>query len=113
MTRTNKKYDVLYHGTDSQGAEYIKLKGFPSSELNEHDGPCHVVFLTDDIRKARKWGEVLIEVQLEGIETHYFFNGDYWYFYVLADEINAQSSWRVIDVTRQKSLPYDDANIDR
>ena len=97
MTKTHKKYDILYHGTDLKGAERIETIGFPGRLLNEHAGPIYTVFLTDNIYKAKSWGEILIEVSLRGVETHYFFDGDGWFFYALADELNARSSWRVID----------------
>ncbi len=97
MTKTNEKYDTLYFGTDLQGIEHIKAKGFPGTLLNEHAGPCYAVFLTDKINIAKKWGGVLIEVCLNGVETHSFYNGDYWHFYVLANELNDKSSWKIIE----------------
>lgn len=92
----------LYHGTTQKKAEYIEKEGFLGSELSEFtDGFTHiedgVVFLTDSIEEARQYGGAVIEVNLEGVEATPFNDGNTDHFFALAEEVNDQSWWEIIE----------------
>lgn len=91
----------LYHGTSYRSASCIEAEGFAGSELSEFtDGFSHiedgVVFLTEDIQEAQEYGEIVIEVHLEGVEAHPFSDGNTDHFYAIAEEVNDQAWWESV-----------------
>lgn len=94
---------TLYHGTKSRNARAIEVEGWLGSELSTFtDGFSHVengvVFLTDDIEEAKSYGDVVIEVHLEGVEFFPFDDGfTKPHFYAYANDINENSWWEVIN----------------
>lgn len=92
----------LYHGTSQRNANSIEAEGFLGSELSElTDGFSHVedgvVFLTEDVEEAKEYGEAVIEVHLEGIESHPFSDGNTDHFYAIAEEVNQQAWWEIVE----------------
>ena len=88
----------LYHGTTETNANCIEEEGFLGSELSEFtDGFSHVedgvVFMADNIEEAREYGEVVLEIHLEGVEAHAFTDGNTNHFYAHTSELNEQSWW--------------------
>jgi len=88
----------LYHGTPEHNARSIEEGGFLGSELSEFtDGFSHidngVVFLTDNIDEAAKYGEAVFEIHPEGVEVNEFKDGWNKHYYANAQEINEQSWW--------------------
>lgn len=99
----------LYHGTSQSNANCsqsnancIEEEGFLGSELSDlTDGFSHVedgvVFLTEDIDEAREYGEAVVQVHPEGISIHPFSDGNTDHFYAVAEEINQQSWWEIVE----------------
>lgn len=92
----------FYHGTSQKIANCIEAEGFLGSELTEMtDGFNHVddgvVFLTEDIDEALEYGGSVIEVHLEGVAAHPFSDGNTDHFYAIADEVNEQAWWEIVE----------------
>jgi hypothetical protein len=90
----------LYHGTQEWKANCIDQEGFLGGELDsctvgrQVDGG--VVYFAETIEEANEYGDIVFEVDLEGVEVYPFTDGNTQHFYALANEVNGQASWERI-----------------
>lgn len=87
----------LYHGTQEWKAKCIEDEGFLGGELDKLTIGRHieggVVYFADTAEEAGEYGDVVFEVDLEGVEVQPFSDGNTTHYYAKADDVNAQASW--------------------
>jgi len=93
----------LYHGTDTQSAEYIEKEGFIGGELSTFtsmkriDGG--VVYLASTIEEAAEYGDAIYQVDFNLADCEQpipFSDGNTDHFYSPAENINQHADYRRI-----------------
>lgn len=87
----------LYHGTQEWKANCIEAEGFLGSELDGLTIGRHVeggvVYFASTENEAAEYGDVVFEIDLDGVEVFPFSDGNTDHFYAYAEEVNGQASW--------------------